>query len=90
MAVHFFYTILLIPHKLDFLLRYYALCMRCPDFLTISLLSGMWYTLDRKSGHRMLDNLGSPARVFTMLLLKICVQIVYFNFFVSCAWSYSI
>ena len=35
--------------KLDFLLRYYALCMRCPDFLTISLLSGMWYTLDSRS-----------------------------------------
>ena len=38
----------------------------------------------------MLDNLGSPAYIFAVLLLKICVQIVHFNFFISRAWSYSI
>ena len=38
----------------------------------------------------VLDDLCSPTGIFAVLLLKICVQIVYFNFFISRAWSYSI
>ena len=112
MAAHFFRTILLIPRKLDFPLRYCAPYMRYPYHLTISLPSDRWSILDNRSItydfppwieflskldhdavaviYLMLDNLGSPAYIFAVLLLKICVQIVHFNFFISRAWSYSI
>ena len=49
MAAHFFRTILLIPRKLDFRLRYCAPYMRYPYHLTISLPSDRWSILDIRS-----------------------------------------